>query len=82
VQSRVRVSPELVEIASGRAPTTKWQEPFDAALTDVFQVQADIAARVAGALGVALGAKQRQALATKPTANLAAYDVYLKGEEA
>ena len=24
-QSRVRVSPELVEVASGRAPTTKWQ---------------------------------------------------------
>jgi serine/threonine-protein kinase len=82
VQSRVRVSPELVEVASGRAPTTKWQAPFDAALTDVFQVQADIAARVAGELGVALGTEQREALAAKPTASLAAYDAYLKGEAA
>jgi TolB-like protein/class 3 adenylate cyclase/Flp pilus assembly protein TadD len=80
-QSRVRVSPELVEVASGR-PTTTWQAPFDAALTDVFQVQADIAARVADALDVALGTEERQALAARPTANLAAYDAYLKGEEA
>ena len=81
-QSRVRVSPELVEVVSGRAPTTKWQAPFDAALTDVFEVQADIAGRVAAALDVALGAEEREALAAAPTADLAAYDAYLKGVEA
>ncbi|HSF03029.1 MAG TPA: tetratricopeptide repeat protein, partial [Solirubrobacterales bacterium] len=81
-QSRVRVSPELVEVASGRAPTTRWQAPFDAALTDVFQVQADIAGRVAEALDVALDDEERQALAAEPTANLIAYDAYLKGEDA
>jgi len=79
--NRVRVSPELVQVAPGSAPTTKWQQPFDAALTDVFQVQADIAGRVAQALDVALGQAPRQTLAEKPTANLAAYDAYLKGEE-
>jgi TolB-like protein/Flp pilus assembly protein TadD len=77
--SRVQVSPELIEVADA---TTKWQQPFDAALTDVFQVQADIAARVAKELDVALGAKEREALAAKPTANLTAYDAFLKGEEA
>ena len=81
-QSRVRVSPELVEIASGRAPTTRWQAPFDAALTDVFQVQADIAGQVAAALDVALEDEERERLAAEPTANLAAYDAYLKGQEA
>jgi TolB-like protein/Tfp pilus assembly protein PilF len=79
--NRVRVSPELVQVAPGSAPTTKWQQPFDAALTDVFQVQADIAGRVAQALDVALGQAPRQTLAERPTANLAAYDAYLKGEE-
>jgi len=78
-RGRVRVSPELVQVASA---STKWQQPFDAALTDVFQVQADIAARVAGELDVALGAGERQALAEKPTTNMAAYDVYLQGNEA
>jgi serine/threonine-protein kinase len=37
---------------------------------------------VAAALDVALGAEEREALAAKPTANLAAYDAYLKGVEA
>ena len=78
--SRVRVSPELVRVAPGAAPTTTWQQAFDAGLTDVFQVQADIAGKVASALDVALGASQKQALTEKPTTNLAAYDAFLKGE--
>ncbi len=77
--SRVRVSPELIQVSTG---ATKWQQPFDAALTDVFQVQADIAGRVAQALDVALGADAQQRLAERPTRNLAAYDAYLKGEAA
>ena len=80
--SRVEVTPELVEVKESGAPTSRWQQPFDAALTDVFRVQADIASRVAAALGVALGADERESLSAKPTSNLAAYDVFLKGEEA
>jgi serine/threonine-protein kinase len=80
--SRVHVSPELVEVEDGSSPTTKWQAPFDAALTDVFQVQADIAGRVAQALDVALGDSTRQQLAAQPTRNLAAYDAFLRGEAA
>jgi serine/threonine-protein kinase len=75
--SRVQVSPELIEVASASA---RWQQPFDAAITDVFQVQADIAGRVAQALDVAIGSRQQQALEDRPTRNLAAYDAYLKGE--
>ena len=80
--SRVRVSPELVQVRPGAAPTTKWQQRFDASLTDVFQVQADIATKVASALNVALGDSARHDLAARPTANLAAYDAFLKGEAA
>ena len=78
--SRVRVSPELVDVSPGHAPRTKWQQPFDAAITDVFQVQADIAGKVASALDVALGTGQKEALTSRPTENLAAYDAFLKGE--
>jgi TolB-like protein len=80
--SRVHVSPELVEVSVSGAPTSKWQQPFDAALTDVFRVQSDIATRAAEALGVALGAGEEKRLLEKPTQNLAAYDAFLKGEEA
>ncbi|MEX1246309.1 MAG: protein kinase [Thermoanaerobaculia bacterium] len=80
--SRVQVRPELIEVSGSGAPTSQWQQPFDAALTDVFQVQSDIATRVAQALGVALGAGDEKRLSEKPTQNLAAYDAFLKGEEA
>jgi tetratricopeptide (TPR) repeat protein len=77
--SRVLVSPELVQVSSG---ASKWQAPFDAALTDVFQVQTDIAGRVAQALDVALGDSTRRQLAETPTRNLAAWDAFLRGEAA
>jgi TolB-like protein/Flp pilus assembly protein TadD len=79
--SRVHVSPELVDVSQPSAPTSKWQQPFDASMTDVFQVQSDIAARVAQALGVALGAGEQKQLADRPTKSLPAYEAFLKGEE-
>jgi TolB-like protein/Tfp pilus assembly protein PilF len=80
--SRVQVNPELVEIKADGPPASRWQQPFNAALTDVFQVQSDIASKVAGALGVALAEGQKQQLSEKPTQNLTAYDAYLKGQDA
>ncbi len=80
--SRVQVSPELVEISGDKAAASIWQQPFDASLTDVFQVQGEIAAKVADAMQVALGGTAKAALADVPTQNPAAYDAYLRGEAA
>jgi serine/threonine-protein kinase len=80
--SRVRVSPELVDVGPGHAPRTRWSQPYDAALTDVFQVQGEIAGKVASALDVALADSAKRKLDAAPTANLAAYDAYLKGQAA
>jgi TolB-like protein/Flp pilus assembly protein TadD len=77
-QSRIEVSPELVQVSTA---STKWQEPFHAALSDVFREQAEIAARVAKALDVTLGSGAREELGTKPTENLAAYSLYLRGND-
>jgi tetratricopeptide (TPR) repeat protein len=77
--SRVRVSPELIRASDA---STTWQQPFEAAITDVFAVQVQIAAQVAQELNVALGAREKQALEEKPTQNLAAYDAFLRGEAA
>jgi len=76
------VTPELIELRESAAPASKWQQPFDAALTDVFQVQSDIASKVAQSLGVVLGAGEEKRLSEKPTENLAAYDAFLKGDAA
>jgi TolB-like protein/tetratricopeptide (TPR) repeat protein/tRNA A-37 threonylcarbamoyl transferase component Bud32 len=77
---QVRVSPELVAFRDGK-PTSQWQQTFDAALIDVFQVQADIAGQVAQALDLALTDSVSRGLAAKPTGNLPAYDAFLRGEE-
>jgi TolB-like protein/tRNA A-37 threonylcarbamoyl transferase component Bud32 len=74
---RVQVSPELIDATND---AVKWQQSFDAALTDVFQVQGQIAGQVASALDLALGTRDRQELEERPTANLAAYDAFLRGE--
>jgi TolB-like protein len=76
---RIQVVPELIDARTG---AVTWQQSFDAALTDVFQVQSEVAVRVAGALNVALGAGEQRELAAPPTRNPAAYDAFLKGEEA
>ena len=73
---RIKVSPELIVVSTGES---KWQESFDASISDVFQVQADVAGRVAQALNVALTEPAKHQLAEKPTASLAAYDAYLRG---
>jgi serine/threonine-protein kinase len=75
---RVRVSPELIRVSDG---TARWQQPFDTELNDVFQVQADIASRVAEALNLALNDGARQQLAQRPTRNVDAYDAFLRGEQ-
>ena len=73
---RVRVSPELVR-ASDRA--TVWAKPYEGPLEDVFRVQAIVAEEVAAALDVALRAGERRIVTARPTANVAAYDAYLRG---
>ncbi len=82
IAKRVHVRPELVDVRRPDAPISKWQQSFEAALTDVFQVQSDIASRVAGALGVALSEGEEMRFSEKPTESFAAYDAFLRGEEA
>ena len=76
-KGRLQVVPELIKVRTGAGA---WQQSFDADITDVFEVQGTIATQVAGALGVALGAREQEQLAERPTKNLAAYDLFLKGK--
>jgi TolB-like protein/tetratricopeptide (TPR) repeat protein len=74
----VRVTPELIRVADN---STKWQQPFDIVLSDVFATQSTIATQVAEALDVEMGAGVKEKLAAQPTKNLEAYDEYLRGEK-
>jgi serine/threonine-protein kinase len=75
---RVRVTPELIKTTDG---STKWQQPFDTVLSDVFAVQSGIATQVAEKLNVTLGESVQENVAARPTKNLEAYQEYLQGEK-
>jgi TolB-like protein/Flp pilus assembly protein TadD len=78
--SHVQVSPELVEVRPDGAAASRWQQPFDAEIADVFRVQGEIAGKVAEAMRVAIGGADQQRLAALPTNNPAAYDAFLRAE--
>jgi serine/threonine-protein kinase len=76
--SRVRVTPQLVRVSDDRQ---LWSGRYDETIEEVFQVQSRIAEQVATALDVALREEDQQALGTKPTEDLRAYDFYLRGND-
>ncbi|MBK9156458.1 MAG: hypothetical protein IPM25_19995 [Chloracidobacterium sp.] len=56
-----------------------WSERYDREMEDVFAVQDEIASKIAAALRITLSPQEQEALAAKPTENLHAYDLYLRG---
>jgi len=49
-------------------------------MKDIFEVQDEIARKIAEALRITLSPQEKEALAAKPTDNLQAYDLYLRGK--
>jgi serine/threonine-protein kinase len=78
--SRVQVSPELVEVTPDGTAASRWQQPFDAEIADVFRVQGEIAERVAQAMRLTLGVADQARLVEVPTRDPAAYDAFLRAE--
>jgi len=76
--STVRVAAELID---GRTGFSQWSRSFERPLADVFKVQSEIAAAVAGALGEKIGgtAAAPTERTLGGTTNIAAYDAYLRG---
>lgn len=70
---RIRVSAQLVSAADGYH---LWSETYDRSLTDIFAIQDEIARAIASALSLHIG---RRPLVRPPTANLEAYELWLKG---
>ena len=73
--AHLRISVELSDARTGEA---RWQHTYDKTLTDVFAIQRDVALAVAGALRVALAARETSQVSKQPTADTAAYDAFLR----
>jgi serine/threonine-protein kinase len=74
--NRLRVSAQLISVHDGYQ---LWSESYDRELADVFAVQEDVARSIVAALRVRLAPGRDSALTVRPTTDLQAYDLYLKG---
>jgi TolB-like protein len=73
---RFVIGTELVDVADG---SQLWGEPYNRALSDIFEAQEDIAREVSDTLRLRLSRAQRKLLAKRHTVDPEAYKLYLKG---
>jgi adenylate cyclase len=73
---RVRITAQLIEAETG---AHLWADRFDGSLEDVFDLQDQVATAVAGVIEPALQAAEQRRASRRPTDDLTAYDLYLRG---
>ena len=76
--TRLRVTAQLINVADGYH---LWSERYDREMEDVFAIEDEIAASIARTLQVILGDRERRALGRVPTADVRAYEYYLRGRQ-
>jgi non-specific serine/threonine protein kinase len=74
--NRLRITAQLVET---RTRHSVWVERYDREMADVFEVQDEMARKIAQALRITLSPQEEAHLAQKPTEDLQAYDYFLRG---
>ncbi|MGE5732134.1 MAG: protein kinase domain-containing protein [Gemmatimonas sp.] len=77
--NKVRVTAQLMNARDG---FQLWSERFDRDLDDIFAIQDEIARSIVERLQLTLGLKESRSLVARPTDDLQAYELYLRGREA
>ncbi|MBV8089757.1 MAG: winged helix-turn-helix domain-containing protein [Alphaproteobacteria bacterium] len=72
---RLRITAQLIDATNG---AHLWADRFEGSLEDVFELQDNVAASVAGVIEPALQAAEAARSAARPTTDLGAYDSYLR----
>ena len=73
---QVRVNVQLVK---AETDTHLWADTFDRKLTDVFQIESDVAKTIAEKLQAKLTGSEQRAISANPTESLEAHQLYLQG---
>ena len=73
---RVRIVSQLIDT---RTEASLWSETYDRELTDVFAIQADVAQQIAGALRATVSPAERTIIERRPTEDVEAHQLYLRG---
>jgi serine/threonine protein kinase len=76
--NRVLVTPQLIDAAQD---VQVWSDRFESELSDVFSIQASIANEVVKSLEISLLQSEREQVQARPTADMVAYDYYLKSKK-
>jgi TolB-like protein/Tfp pilus assembly protein PilF len=74
---KVRVNVQLID---ARADSHLWAKSYDRDMKDVFAVESEVAQEIADSLQAKLSPAEASKLATAPTKDTVAYDLFLKGE--
>src|SRR5690349_17877498 len=74
---RVRIVAQLIDAETDQH---RWAETYDRDLTDIFEIQTDVALQIAGALEAELTQEERARLRRQPTDDLQAYQLYLQAK--
>jgi len=73
--NRVRITAQLTDAATG---AHLWADRYDRDLTDIFEVQDEVVAKIVGVLAVTLTKGEQQRLRQHGTSNVEAYECWLR----
>ena len=76
---QLRITVQLIDTATQEH---RWAQSFDRKFENVFAIQSEVAERTATTLKVKLLGRELQSLHERPTANVAAYEAFLRGVQA
>jgi serine/threonine protein kinase/tetratricopeptide (TPR) repeat protein len=74
--TRVRIVAQLID---GATDDHIWADTYDRDMTDIFAIQTDVALNIAKALRAELSSDERARVGRRPTDDLEAYELYLRG---
>jgi tetratricopeptide (TPR) repeat protein len=74
---RVRVNAQLVD---ARTDSQLWAERYDRDVADVFAIESELAGKIVGQLQAKISSSEKAAIEQKPTADLAAHDLYVRAK--
>src|SRR5262249_46484341 len=74
---RVRVNAQLID---ARTDSQLWAERYDRDIADVFAIESEVAGKIVAHLQAKISPSEKAAIEQKPTADLAAHDLYVQAK--
>jgi serine/threonine-protein kinase len=74
---RVRVNAQLID---ARTDSQLWAERYDRDVADVFAIESEVAGKIVAQLQAKISPSEKAAIEQKPTADLAAHDLYVRAK--